>query len=134
MPLLKPAAAYFAVVFGFGCLLCVLRILWLVPYLGDRNAELLETPFMLTVTVFAAKWITGRFEVRNGSSRLAIGFIALGLLLAAELAIGLALRGMSASESLVKRDPFLATTYYGAIALFALMPWMIGRFGPGRSA
>ena len=55
MRLLRPAAAYFAVIFGFGFVLGALRILWLVPYLGERNAEVLETPFMLVVTVFAAK-------------------------------------------------------------------------------
>jgi hypothetical protein len=86
------------------------------------------------VIIFVAKWIPDRFEVRKGSPRLAIGLVALGLPLAAEVAVGVGLRGMSAAESLVKRDPLLAATYYGATALFALMPWMLGRFGPEKSA
>jgi hypothetical protein len=44
--ILKAAAAYFALVFGTGFVLGTIRVLWVVPQLGLRNAELLEQPIM----------------------------------------------------------------------------------------
>lgn len=42
MHLLKPAAAYFSLVFGAGFVLSVVRTLWIVPRVGTRTAELLR--------------------------------------------------------------------------------------------
>ena len=41
------ALAYFLIVFGAGFLLGTIRVLLLLPVLGERAAELLEMPFML---------------------------------------------------------------------------------------
>ena len=49
MRYLKAAAIYFALVFGAGCVLGPVRILWLVPRVGTRAAELIEMPIMLAV-------------------------------------------------------------------------------------
>ncbi|NER80347.1 MAG: hypothetical protein F6K42_12355 [Leptolyngbya sp. SIO1D8] len=35
---LKAALLYFAMVFAVGCLLGPIRVLWLVPYFGERGA------------------------------------------------------------------------------------------------
>lgn len=40
----KFTLAYFGCVFGVGFLLGIVRVLWLVPLLGERMAELLEIP------------------------------------------------------------------------------------------
>ncbi len=40
MQILKPGVLYFAVVFGVGFVLGPIRILWVVPRLGARMAEL----------------------------------------------------------------------------------------------
>lgn len=47
MNILKPAALYFAVVFGTRFVLGVIRTLFLVPQVGNRTDELIEMPFML---------------------------------------------------------------------------------------
>jgi hypothetical protein len=54
MQILKAAMLYFAVVFGAGFVLGPFRILWVVPRLGTRMAELLEAPVMFVITIVAA--------------------------------------------------------------------------------
>ena len=51
MPILKAGALYFALVFGAGFVLGTIRTLWIVPRLGTRMAELMETPIMLVITI-----------------------------------------------------------------------------------
>lgn len=60
----KPAVAYFLLVFGAGFVLGTVRVLLILPLVGERAAELLEMPLMLTVIVFAARWMN-RHERRN---------------------------------------------------------------------
>lgn len=47
--LLRLSLLYFTLVFGAGFILGPLRVLFLEPRLGTRNAELLEMPIMLVV-------------------------------------------------------------------------------------
>ena len=60
MQILKAAVLYFALVFGAGFVLGTIRTLWVVPRAGIRAAELIESPIMLLVTVFAATWVVRR--------------------------------------------------------------------------
>jgi hypothetical protein len=126
MQLLKPATLYFAIVFGVGFFLGTLRVLVIAPRIGVRTAELIETPVMLLVCALAAGWIIRQFpNIREWASSLAVGFIALGFSLIAELVVGVFLFRLSITDSFVKHDPVLAATYYGALCLFALMPFML---------
>ena len=43
---IKAGIAYFALVFGAGFVLGMIRVPFLVPRLGERVAELVEMPFM----------------------------------------------------------------------------------------
>ncbi len=128
MGLLKAAGLYFALVFGAGFILGIPRTLWLVPRLGTRTSELLELPIMLAVTVLAARRIVRRDDLPSSlSSRVAVGAIALGLLLTAEFTLVLWLRGLSVSEYLATRDPVSGTAYYLVLVLFAIMPALVTR-------
>lgn len=40
----------------------VFRVVWVVPQLGERTAELIEMPLMLAASYFAACFITQRFK------------------------------------------------------------------------
>jgi hypothetical protein len=74
----------------------------------------------------------GRFggsASRHGRGRaLAWGFWAsLGLLIAAELALVIALRGMALQEYFATRDPVTGTLYYLILGVFAFMPLIVAR-------
>jgi hypothetical protein len=60
MPILKAGVLYFALVFGAGFVLGTIRTLWIVPRLGTRMSELMETPIMLVITILAARWTVRR--------------------------------------------------------------------------
>jgi hypothetical protein len=128
MQILKAGVLYFVVVFGAGLVLGPIRILWVVPRLGARIAELGEAPIMLVITIVAARWIVRRLAVPpTRLSRLAMGSIALSLMLIAEFTLVLWLRGLSISEYFASRDPVAASVYYAMLAIFAVMPLLMAR-------
>jgi hypothetical protein len=128
--MLKPAAVYFALVFGAGFVLGTLRVLWLVPQIGVRAAELAESPLMLLVTLLAARWVMTHVHTgARPSDQLGMGLTALALLLAAEIGLGLLLRGGSVRAILLDKDPVSGTVYYALLVVYALMPWLLGRRG-----
>ena len=105
-----------------------IRILWAVPRFGMRMAELMEAPIMFVVTIFAARWIVRHLALPpTVSIRLGIGSIALGLMLVAEFAFVLRLRGLSISEYLATRDPVSGTVYSLMLAVLAIMPLLVTR-------
>jgi hypothetical protein len=123
MKILKAGVTYFALVFGAGFVLGIIRTMWVVPRLGTRMAELLEMLIMFVFTVVAARWVVRRLAVPfTLSSRLSMGFLALVLLLIAEFGLVLWLRGISISEYLATRDPISGTAYYTMLVVFAVMP------------
>jgi hypothetical protein len=128
MVILKAGVFYFVLVFGAGFVLGVIRTLWIEPEVGTRLAELLEMPVMLGVIVVAARWTIRLFTVpARPSQRLGMGSLGLGLLIAAELALVVALRGMTLQEYFATRDPMTGTLYYLMLGVFALMPLLVVR-------
>jgi hypothetical protein len=55
--ILKAGLTYFAIVFGMGFVFGAIRTVWVVPHVGTRLAELMETPLMFVVTIVTARWI-----------------------------------------------------------------------------
>jgi hypothetical protein len=128
MQILKAGVLYFVLVFGAGFVLGPIRILWVVPRLGTRMAELMETPIMFVVTLVAARCIVRRLPVPSTTSgRLGMGCVALGLLLVAEFTLVLWLRGLTIGEYLATRDPVSGTIYYMMLGVFAIMPLLVAR-------
>lgn len=124
----QPGAAYFGLVFGAGFLLGCIRVPFLVPRLGARVAELLEMPIEFVVIVFAARFVVRRFSVPVDTSvRLGVGLVALGLSLAAELLLAVALAGRSVGEYIASRDPVAGSVYLLMLLVFALLPLMLAR-------
>jgi len=128
MQVLKAGALYFALVFAAGFLLGTVRTLWVVPRIGARMAELLEAPIMLAVTILAARWTVVHLTVPHAASaRLAMGCIALLLMLVAEFGFVLWIRGLSFRNYLSSRDPVSGTVHYILLGVFALMPLLMVR-------
>jgi hypothetical protein len=121
----KAATAYFALVFGAGFVLGTIRVLWLVPRIGIRAAELLEMPLMLVAIVMASRFVHRRF-LGAGSEREAVtsGLGALGQLLAAECVLAWITRRATPVEVLTSKDPVSGTVYYAMLGLFAALPWL----------
>ena len=126
--ILKAGAIYFALVFATGFVLGTIRALWIVPRVGARAAELMETPIMFAVIVFAARWVARRpLLPPTVAMRLDFGFVALGLLLITEFTVVLWLRGLTIREYFAGRDPVAGTVYLVMLGVFALMPLAVAR-------
>ena len=124
---LKAGAIYFVLVFAVGWILGPIRQLLIVPHLGHITGLLLELPLMLVAMIFAARWVLRRLNVPHAlRTRAQIGVVALGILLPAELAGALWVRGASVREYLAS-----LATVPGLISLlsflaFAAVPALVG--------
>jgi hypothetical protein len=124
----RAGVVYFAVVFAAGFALGVIRTLLVVPRVGARAAELGEIPVMLVVSYLAARWVIRRRKVSPAASaRLTMGLLALCLLVAAELALTLPVRGQTLTEYLASRDPVSGAAYAASLGIFALLPLLVSR-------
>lgn len=125
---IKAGITYFALVLGAGFALGMIRVPFLVPRLGERVAELIEMPFMFVAIVVSARFIIRRFSLpANVLARLGAGFLALGLLVAAEVLLAVALQDRTLGEYVASRDPVSGIVYLAMLALFAVMPLVLAR-------
>lgn len=128
MHTLKAAGLYFALVFGAGFVLGTIRVLWLVPAVGTRTAELLEMPIMLVIIILTAWWVVRHVEVPpTTASRLGMGGMALTLVLALDFTVVLRIRGLSFSQYIEAFDPVAGTAYFVMLGVFAVMPFLVRR-------
>jgi hypothetical protein len=89
----------------------------------------MEMPIMLVVIVVAARWIS-RDGAAKPSRWLGTGIVALALMLLAEFAVVLPLRGLSIREYAARLDPVSGTVYYLLLGSLAVMPLLVGRGRP----
>lgn len=121
--ILKAGALYFAMVFAVGFALGTVRTLWAVPRFGARAAELAEAPVMFAVIVVAARWTLRYFrELNQRTQWLAVGVVALSIMLLAEFTGLLWLRGLSLEQYFATRDPVSSAVYDALLAFFAVLP------------
>jgi len=119
----RAGAFYALVVFGVGFILGAIRVLLLVPRLGDTTAVVLEAPLMLVASWFVCRWVIERLNMRRAvPARSMMGVAAFIVLMLAEFALGAAVFGRSWFEQLASY-----ATVAGAIGLvaqvtFALFP------------
>jgi len=125
---IKAGLAYFALAFGAGFVLGSIRVLFLVPRLGERVAELAEMPVMFVVILVSARFIVRRFALPgNAAPRLGAGFLALALLLTAEILLAVAIQDRTLGEYVASRDPVSGFVYMAMLVLFAVMPLVLAR-------
>jgi hypothetical protein len=131
---LRAGLVYSALVLGAGFILGCVRVPLVAPRLGERWAELAEMPVMAAITVCSARWVERRFVLSpDVATRLAVGGVALTSLVATELALVRPLLHESISEYVARKDPMAGTAYVAMLALYALMPLLLARYG-GRKA
>lgn len=117
---------YFALVFGVGFILGIVRVLLLEPRLGERWAELAEMPVMLIAIVLSARFVVRRFPASRRTSYLFSGTIAVLVLIVAEFSVVLGIRGLTITQYFAERDPIAGGVYLGMLMIFAVMPWFLG--------
>jgi len=102
----KAGRVCFVLAPGAGSFVITVRVPFLVPRLGERVVELVEMPFMVVFNVVAARHITKRFALpATIPVCLTTGSLALGLLIAAEPLLAVAVQDRSLGEDVAGPDP-----------------------------
>ncbi len=119
----RAGAIYFAMIFGLGFVLGVLRVTWIVPRLGELRAVLLEAPVLVIVSWFACQWLVQRLAVPgDATTRAIMGGFAFALILLAEFLVSVLLLGRSPAAHLAAYANPAAIIGLAAQALFASFP------------
>ena len=126
MRTLKAGALYFALVFAAGWVFGPVRELWVVPRLGRTAGLLLEAPLMVVMMIASARWTIRRLAVPYVlETRVAIGLVALGILLIAEFISVRWVRGLSGADYLAGFDSVSGGTLLLLYVLFSAMPMFV---------
>ncbi len=117
---------YFAIVFAAGFALGTLRVLVMIPRIGETAAVLAEMPVMLLICWRAARWILqGRARLSTAHLRILMGGSAFLLLMVAELLLSVTAFGRTPAQfasDLVR--PLGLIGLAGQIA-FGALPWLL---------
>ncbi len=125
---LTAAAHYFALVFAVGFGLGPVRVLLLEPMVGNTVAVLIEAPFMLAAIVWAARYVSRRMQISHVlPDLLVMGGGAAVLVLLADFAIGLPLRGITMADQFNYLVTPAGRLYLVLVAIFALAPVVLAR-------
>lgn len=120
---LKAGLAYFAIVFSVGALLGTLRVLVLAPRSGELLAVAIELPVMLAVSWVACRRLVARFSVPGRPApRAAMGGLAFGLLMGAEIGVSVLGFGRTVAEHLEAYRSAAALMGLAGQIAFALFP------------
>jgi len=124
----RAGLVYFALVFAAGTVLGTLRVLLVVPALGEARAVALELPVMLAIAWLACGFTIAWQRVPpHRAARAGMGAVAFALLIAAEAALAILAVGRSPGEHFAAYREVPALMGLGGQILFALMPLLRGR-------
>jgi hypothetical protein len=127
---LKAGCAYFLIVFAIGFVLGTIRVLLVIPRLGDTSAVLLELPVMLALSWIACAWLVRRFAVPPAAgARLTMGALAFALLMVGELLVSVFGFGRTPVEHLGSYRAAGAQLGLVAQLAFAFFPYVQSRRG-----
>jgi hypothetical protein len=119
----RAGLVYFAIVFAAGFALGTLRVLVVVPHIGELPAVLAELPILLGVSWVACGYAIRRYDVSAAfEARGAMGLVAFGVLMAVEYLMANVGFGRSLAEHLSRyAEPAQALGLAGQMA-FGAMP------------
>jgi hypothetical protein len=121
-------AAYFSLVFAAGFVLGTLRMLLLVPAIGETAAVVLELPLMLALSWIACAFVTGRLLVPvRLLPRLIMGCTAFALLMLAEYGVSALLIGRTLAAHLESYREIQALLGLSGQIVFAAIPALQAR-------
>jgi hypothetical protein len=120
----KAGVSYFAMIFALGFVLGTVRVLVIIPYIGEWYATLLELPVILTASWFVSGWLINRMQIApDNASRLMMGLIAFSLLVLADLMLGLAFGRSLGEQASAITQPAGLLGLAGQV-VFGLLPWI----------
>jgi hypothetical protein len=115
--------AYALIVFLSGFAFGAVRVLLVVPRLGETGAVLLEAPFMLFISWKVSLWCIARFTVdRHPATRALMGGIAFAVLMIAEFGVGAVVFGRSVQEQIIGYGSVPGIIGLAAQVCFATLP------------
>lgn len=116
-------AVYFALVFAVGFVLGTLRVLVVIPRLGETAAVLIELPIMLAVSWFVCGWVLKQRPVPSHLLPcLVMGGFAFTLLMMAELALSVFAFGRTVTEHFATYQSVNALLGLAMQMMFAAFP------------
>lgn len=126
--IIKYSLIYFGIVFSFGFVFGAIRVLFIVPHLGDEQAELLEMPFMVSVCIASSYYVVtlARHQLTS-LQMLLVGVFALTYLLLIEFSLVLWLRDLSISDYMETKYSVSGLAYLASLGLYTLLPYIIFR-------
>ena len=120
---LKAGATYFTIVYLVGFVLGTVRVLVLVPRIGEVAAVLLETPIMLAASWIASRLCTRKFGVPpQVRPRMVMGGAAFALLILGEAGVSILALGRSWESTLAAILSPSGLIGLSAQVAFALLP------------
>jgi hypothetical protein len=125
-PPIKAGLLYFAIVFIAGFVLGTVRVLVVVPVLGEFKAVALELPVILFASWLACHKLIVTFSVPpEATPRIVMGALAFGILMLVEFGFSVLVLGRSGPEyfALLRTTPGLLGLA-GQLG-FALMPLLL---------
>ncbi|CAN7152389.1 hypothetical protein LJR225_000173 [Phenylobacterium sp. LjRoot225] len=126
----KAGVLYCVAVSGAALVLGLVRILWVTPLAGEAASLALEAPVMIAIAWYACGWAAEQMEVsQHFVERLAMGGVALAVMIGAEAAIAILAAQHSAEEFF--RDYVGSSILLGLLAqvAFAVLPLLRRRGG-----
>lgn len=119
----KAGVSYFALVYMAGFMLGTLRVLFVVPWIGETAAVSLETPILLAASWMASRWCAATFQVApNAKSGLLMGAVAFALLVVGELGVSVFAFGRSLESALAAFGSTPGMIGLSAQVAFGLLP------------
>lgn len=120
---IRAGALYFAIVFAAGFVLGALRVTAIMPLIGELPAVALELPIILFISWIVCRRLVAQFSVpAMASHRAAMGALAIGLLMLAELGLSVLVFDRSVAEYLAGLQTVPGLMGLGGQIVFALMP------------
>ena len=123
--------AYVVVIFALGFALGTVRVLVLIPAIGETLAVFLELPVMLAACWVVAGFLTRRFiQPGHGSAGVVMGAVAFALLMLAELVVAVSVFDRSPSEQVSHWLTIAGAAGLSGQIAFAVFPWLQVRGSP----
>ena len=118
----KAGALYAIIVFLIGFILGTIRVLLLIPRLGETNAVIVEAPIILAASWFVCRWCVDRLDVEpTVPARSLMGLVAFLVLMSFEVGLG-AVFGRTLVDQLATYRSIAGAIGLAAQMIFATFP------------